>query len=169
MKKRKIFFAAITVLLGYWFAVNVKELYVLMKKYPNEFKQQGDFSFYRFYNTYRTLSYGDIMVKRGYVHHDICFKSTHYIDTKGLNCLKEAKLTNFEFNCKEAYATYACEVNSEVTEFTYTGNRNQKCFVGHYNKNFGLRPHPTLRETYNSEAWYPDSMFDSPECERTNR
>lgn len=104
MKKRKIFLAAIVVLLGHWGITTVIELNGLMKKYPNEFKQQGDFSFYRFYNTYRTLSYGDIMVKRRYIHHDICFTSDYYIEDKAPNCLKEAKLVNFALNCNETDA-----------------------------------------------------------------
>lgn len=122
MKKRTVLIAAIIIYFGYNLSHDAVELNSLMNKYPNEFKQQGDFSFYRFYNTYRTLSYGDIMVKRGYVHHDICVNSNSYVEDKGPNCLREAKLTHFEFNCKEAYATYTCKTGDDVTEFTYTGN-----------------------------------------------
>lgn len=163
MKKRKIFLVVVVFFIGHWLISNTIELYGLMKKYPNLFKQQGSFSFYKFYNTYRTLSYGDFMVKRGYVHHDICFKSTNYLIQKE-SCLKEAKLTHFALNCNEAYATYACESDGIVTEFTYTGNRNQKCFVGSYYKNSVFISYPTLRDTLKSESWYPDSAFDSPEC-----
>ena len=164
MKKIKIFLVVVVAFFGYWFISSAIELHGLMKKYPNEFKQQGDFSFYKFYNTYRTLSYGDIMVKRGYVHHDICFESTNHVEPSGSNCLNEAKLTRFVLNCNEAYATYACERDGVITEFTYTGNRDQKCFVGSYHKNSTFISYPTLRDTLKSESWYPDSIFDNPEC-----
>lgn len=173
MKKIKIFLVVVVAFFGYWFISSAIELHGLMKKYPNEFKQQGDFSFYKFYNTYRTLSYGDIMVKRGHVHHDICFEVgfdseseknrlvplikesyrlntqsdlSEYVDnvdrfiTASPSCLKEAKLINFEFNCKETYATYACDVDGYVNEFTYTGNRNEKCNVIRYKKSWGIEP-----------------------------
>lgn len=203
MKKRTPFLLVFVILFGYWLFSSAKELYVLMNKYPKEFKQQGTFSFYRFYNTYRTLSFSEVMVQRGYVHHDYCFdvgfegaiekarlaplieadyqeyrksrpdwpSSLGNIDSiteSGPSCLKNAKLINFEFNCKEAYATYACELNDNITEFTYTANRNEKCSVMSYKKSWGIEPKRTLESTYRTEMWFPKSIFDSPECEPIN-
>lgn len=164
MKKRIVLLAVVAAYFGHGLYRDAIEVHQLMQKYPNEFKQQGGFSFYKFYNTYRTLSYGDIMVKRGYVHHDICFEETFFVEDKSPSCLKQAKLTNFELNCNEAYATYACQVGDDVMEFTYTGNRNQKCIFTNYKTYRDLGPHPTLNKTYAFQAWYPDSIFDSPEC-----
>lgn len=205
MKKRKVFLAVIVITLGYWFVSSAQDLYVLMSKYPKEFKQQGDFSFYRFYNTYRTLSYGDVMVKRGRLHHDYCLpmdfkdsaekeKLTALIEadyqeqrklhpgwpeslgsidrfkSTGPNCLKEAKLINFEFKCKEAYATYACESGNYVREFTYTANGGEKCFFIGYKKSWGVEPKRTIDDTKRFfMGGIPNSIFDSPECEPTNR
>ena len=169
MKKRTIFIIILASLLGYFASIKFFDIYKLIKKYPNEFSQSNSFSIFLFYNTYRTLSIGDKMVKRGYLNPEYCIKSTHYIDSKNQSCINNAKLTNFNINCKETYETDTCENDGIITEFTYTGNRNQKCVVAKYNNNFALKPYPSLRETYSSESWYPKSIFDSPECEPTTK
>jgi hypothetical protein len=205
MKKRKIFFTIIIIVFGYWFLSNVKELYDLMSKYPKEFKQQRDFSLIRFYNTYKTLSYSEVMIKRGRLHHDYClptgFKDANeqkrlsllieedYQEKRGSrpdwpaslgnierfkatgpNCLKESKLINFEFKCKEAYATYACESDDYVREFTYTANGGEKCFYIGYKKTWGIEPKRTIEDTKRFFiGGVSDSIFDSPECGPTNR
>ena len=201
---KKILLAVVVFLFAYWLITNAMELHSLMKKYPKEFKQQGDFSFYKFYNTYRTLSYGDIMVKRGYVHHEYCvymdFKnkseevkllplikaeqrklfepdSDYYNNVEklqrfgvlGSNCYKQAKLINFEFKCKEAYATYACESGDYVNEFTYTVNSGEKCSLISYKKSWGIEPKRSVQYTKDF-IWggVSYSKFDSPMCAQTN-
>lgn len=204
MKKRKVILATVIILFGYWFLSSAKEIYVLMNKYPKEFKQEGDFSFYRFYNTYRTLSFSEVMIKRGYVHRDYCFYSSfkdreeevrllplvkeeylkamkagpdselaNKVDSfkpAGPNCRKNSKLINFEFKCKEAYATYACESGDYVNEFTYTANAGEKCYLIDYKKSWGVEPKRTIDDTKKFILLgVSDSIFDSPECQPTNR
>lgn len=190
-------------ILSYWFLSNVKELYVLMNKYPNEFKQQQEFSFYRFYNTYQTLSFSEKMIKRGYRSNYYCefsdFKNNaekerllplvrveHLKSLKvnnpdaanhvnqfsaiPVNCIAQSKLINFEFKCKEAYATYSCNSGDYVSEFTYTANGGGKCFFIDYKKSWGVEPKRTINDTKRFFiGGISDSVFDSPECEPTNR
>ena len=66
------------VLLGFWGITSAKELYLLMKKYPTAFQQSNEFSFIRFYNTYKTISFSDAMVQSGHTSSYYCT----YVDFK---------------------------------------------------------------------------------------
>lgn len=188
----------IAILTASWFISNVIELRSLMKKYPKEFTQQGGFSFYRFYNTYQTLSFSEIMVKRGYLSNYYCInghfaddfekkrltpliKAELYKDARenkefiraknierfepiGPNCLTNARLINFEFKCKEAYATYACGADNYVHEFTYTSNNSGKCVEINYKESWGIEPKRTV-DTTKYYMLTSSSIFDSPKCD----
>lgn len=204
MKKIKIFFVVVIIIFGYWFVSSAKELYFLINKYPSEFAQKGDFSFYRLYNTYQTLSFSEVMIQRGYTSSSYCnftdFKNNgekerllplvraeHLKSLKlnsdsnaanhvnsfsaiPVNCTTESKLINFEFKCKEAYATYACESGDYVKEFTYTANGGGKCYFINYKKSWGIEPKRTISDTKRFFiGGFSDSIFDSPECQPTNR
>ena len=87
-----------------------------------------------------------------------------------VNCISKAKLINFEFKCKEAYATYACDSGDYINEFTYTGNDNRKCFFIDYKKSWGVEPMRTLEPTMRYFIDGPStSIFDSPACSPTDR
>lgn len=65
MNIRKVFFAVVGILLGYWFLSSAIQLHYLVQKYPMPFQKLDGFSFFRFYNTYQTLSGSDFMIRRG--------------------------------------------------------------------------------------------------------
>ena len=143
MNKIKALLILIVILLGVWFIFSVKELHFLMKKYPTAFHQSEGFSFTQFYNTYDTLSFSEVMIKKGETSSSHCrflgleeeemarlaplvsreyyiytrFKSeaTHFKNL-GARCLVGAKLIDFKLKDNRAYATFSCEQEDLVQE-----------------------------------------------------
>ena len=199
MKKRKILLVVAVIFIGHWLISNTIELYGLIKKYPKEFKQQGDFSYPIFYNTYRTLSFSERMVERGYTSPNLCFQVDFLGDMEkrkllpsvkeeylkamkvdadselgnnittfmptSINCIKDAKLINFELKCREAYATYSCQVGDDVNEFSYTGNQNEKCSVIDYKKSWGVKPLRTQKHIHQIIMTGPGASYDNLGCD----
>lgn len=151
MKKRTIFLFVVVAMFGYWFLGSAKELYTLMSKYPKEFKQQGDFSFYRFYNTYQTLSRTEAMIERGSVNQDYCF----YIGFKDdmeknrlLPVVKEEYLKAMKLDANggpvgkiDSFkpAGPNCRKNSQLINFEFKGKdayATYACESGDYIKEF---------------------------------
>lgn len=176
MKKRKVLLILIVILLGVWFIFSVKELHFLMKKYPTAFHQSEGFSFTQFYNTYDTLSFSEVMIKKGRTSSYHCTYSSlttrekdklaplityeYYKNTGvdfnkdevskitqfknlGTNCLSKAKLIAFRIIDDQAYATFSCEKESFIKEFTYTSGNDGTCDVIEYKKEWGIKPKRT--------------------------
>lgn len=188
MKKGKVLLILTVILLGIWFISSVKELHFLMQKYPTAFHQSEGFSFTRFYNTYDTLSFSEVMIQKGrtssyhcsYLRFDEDEKkklatilkedylknpntgTVNYLDYEitqfrhlGANCLAEAKLIDFKTKDNRAYATFSCERENLVQEFTYSSSNDGICSVVQYKKEWGIEPKRTLEELINID----DSFF----------
>ena len=57
-----------------------------------------------------------------------------------------------------------------VKEFTYTANGGGKCYFINYKKSWGIEPKRTISDTKRFFiGGFSDSIFDSPECQPTNR
>lgn len=68
----------------------------------------------------------------------------------GADCTSQAKLINFEFKNNIAYATFACETDNLVQEFTFS-NTNSNCEVVEYKKEWGIKPLRTLETAKNAK------------------
>lgn len=58
----------------------------------------------------------------------------------GANCVSESKLINFTFKENEAYATFSCEREGVIQEFSYSSSGGEKCGVIQYKKGWGIQP-----------------------------
>ena len=73
MNIRNFFLVTVFMGLGYWVFSDYKEIRYLMKKYPKPFQMvKNDFSIIRFYNTYRTLSFANVMIQNNKTSSHVC-------------------------------------------------------------------------------------------------
>lgn len=64
----------------------------------------------------------------------------------GAKCTSKAKLVHLQYKGNEAHATFMCEQDGFVEEFTYSSS-DVKCAVMQYKKEWGVRPLRTLDYT----------------------
>ncbi len=126
------------IVLAFFGGASAKELYLLMKKYPTAFQQSNEFSFIRFYNTYKAMSFSDEMVQSGHTSSYYCtyvdFKDE--VEQKKLEPLVRAEYSKLLPNNNLAHdinrfmpaGSSNCTANSKLINFEFKCNEAYATF-----------------------------------------
>lgn len=71
---------------------------------------------------------------------DLSYTMVHEFNPIGAACTSTAKLINFKYKDNEAHATFSCEREEFIHEFTYSSSNGGKCGVIQYKSDWGIKP-----------------------------